>query len=683
MQTVLRASASVLAGLLLTASVSAHGSTYQPPPSTVPGPGTAPPGKGGTPIPDPTKPTYGGNPVATPGNPTATPGGRQTGGVDRTRWTWWWEFNREPYLRLKHHVLGGDPVTGEDGFLGLDPDGGADLRPTTAQIRDEILPALVGAIERTRQPDVVSSALIALGRVGDDLPESDRAGIAERIRPFLKEDSLEVAEAAVIALGILGHEPSAPLLASLLRDDTIARQAVGGRAVKTRMRAFAAYALGLMGNATTREDVRRYAVHELAAALAEETDGPSPDVEVACVIALGLAPVEDRGELPPTAQRRGKARVDPGPAAATLGGQVAFLREVLADKKRDDLVRAHVPVSLARLYAASDGPNRGAIKARLAPDFLARIAPMRREPRELVQSCVIALGFLGDNDADELDAEIRSRLMGIDGQHPDLGVRHFARIALGRCGGRAGESPAEGVDAVRRFLQTELAKGKADERPWAALGLGILERALLDEGAIPNRTSTKALRVALVGSKAPDEIGATALAAGLVRDVEAESPLLDKLAGTRDDEARGSVAVGLGLLGARTAAARVRRVVEESTFRPLLLRDAATGLSLLGDKQAVPALIAMLGDARSLSSQAAISSALGRIGDARSIQPLVEMLNDTNVTDRGRAFAAVALGIVGDTDELPWNTPIAVGVNYHAAPVTLYDDEGLGLLNLL
>ena len=42
------------------------------------------------------------------------------------------------------------------------------------------------------------------------------------------------------------------------------------------------------------------------------------------------------------------------------------------------------------------------------------------------------------------------------------------------------------------------------------------------------------------------------------------------------------------------------------------------------------------------------------------------------------AFAAVALGIVADQDELPWNTILSVDLNYTAAPATLYDQAGFG-----
>jgi HEAT repeat protein len=92
----------------------------------------------------------------------------------------------------------------------------------------------------------------------------------------------------------------------------------------------------------------------------------------------------------------------------------------------------------------------------------------------------------------------------------------------------------------------------------------------------------------------------------------------------------------------------------------------------------------MLNEASGLSSQAAISSALGFIGDARSIDPLIELLKDKQKTDLARGFAAVALGIVADKEDLPWNTKISVNINYRASTPTLTSpDVGTGILDIL
>lgn len=60
------------------------------------------------------------------------------------------------------------------------------------------------------------------------------------------------------------------------------------------------------------------------------------------------------------------------------------------------------------------------------------------------------------------------------------------------------------------------------------------------------------------------------------------------------------------------------------------------------------------------------------------------MLRDKETyTDAARGFAAVSLGLVADDSRLPWNAQFAVGLNFAAAPATLDDAGGAGILNIL
>jgi HEAT repeat protein len=136
-------------------------------------------------------------------------------------------------------------------------------------------------------------------------------------------------------------------------------------------------------------------------------------------------------------------------------------------------------------------------------------------------------------------------------------------------------------------------------------------------------------------------------------------------------------------MGAAESKAKIQELVKNSEFRPELLKQAAIALGLLGDNNIVPDLTEMLRNASSLSAQAAIASALGFIGDQRSIDPLVKMLKDESLTDGARGFAAVALGIVADKESLPWNSKVAVDVNYRASTQTLNTTDGKGILNIL
>ena len=84
------------------------------------------------------------------------------------------------------------------------------------------------------------------------------------------------------------------------------------------------------------------------------------------------------------------------------------------------------------------------------------------------------------------------------------------------------------------------------------------------------------------------------------------------------------------------------------------------------------------------AGSAVASAALGMIGDQRSIDPLVEMLENEDITERAPGFAAVALGIVADKELLPWNSKIALDLNYRAATPTLTNQtSGTGILDIL
>ena len=60
------------------------------------------------------------------------------------------------------------------------------------------------------------------------------------------------------------------------------------------------------------------------------------------------------------------------------------------------------------------------------------------------------------------------------------------------------------------------------------------------------------------------------------------------------DDARGYCAVALGLMDDRGSIEQIQGVIAKSKYKPELLKQAAVGLGLLGDKQLVPELIEML-----------------------------------------------------------------------------------------
>lgn len=144
----------------------------------------------------------------------------------------------------------------------------------------------------------------------------------------------------------------------------------------------------------------------------------------------------------------------------------------------------------------------------------------------------------------------------------------------------------------------------------------------------------------------------------------------------------GYLCVCLTLMECREAVPVLTTVLKRSVRRPFLLLQSALALGRLSDTTATPVLQQLLRDAGSTAEMAALAQALGRIGDRRSIEELQRMAGDKQLSSLARAFAAAALGSVGDKDELPWNACLAVDVNYAAAVETLTDGS-LGVLDIL
>ncbi len=666
----------------------AHGGSYRGPGDTVPpgggggggggsGPGSGgPSGPGGTGPSGPTGPSGGGG-VPTGGG-SGRPGGAVTGaiasGPDLTTWEFWWGFNKEQFLNLKAHVFASTNYTDSDTFWNDGTKQRDTMRPSEETIRTKIVPALREVLGSERSNDIVTGALIALAKIGDVRNEDGTSEFEPLIARFLADPNQEIAETAAIALGILANEASIPVLQSLALDDAAGRKLVGTTEVKYRTRAFATYGLGLVG-ARTGDNARRQRVARILIDVLALPTTSTRDIQVAALSALGLVPIDvDPSESP-------DGSMD---AANSRQSQIRFLRRFYKNQENNYYVRAHVPTALARLL---DGAPASA-RASVADDLLAALERNSKERDEVRMSCVLALGEIGDCDADAIDASIRAAItrLATDG---DQQSRNFVNIAFGQIGGRsgAGADVDKGRAEARDFLLGQLKQGKGHMKPWAALGLGVMEHALTREGvAAGSATATvkDQLRKALSEAVRPELVGAYSIALGIAGDVEAREVLKQKLNGISEANARGYVAIGLGLVDARETIADIQKVVRESKYKPDLLKSAAIGLGLLGDKELVPYLCDTLVEAKGLSSQAALASALGFIGDSRSVDPLVAMLKrKQGISDGARGFAAVALGIVADKEPLPWNSKLSTGVNYRASTSTLTGETGTGVLDIL
>ncbi len=614
-----------------------------------------------------------------PGGPAgpSTPGGSGGGGGpatgasdaagDLTAWQQWWALNRDGYLELRAALIeGGDSLSRSDAFFlgNHGPTTPDPNRPTPEFVRDHVVPVLLGMLAKESSPDVVTALIFALARIGELQSHDVATALAARIGSA----NQEISETAVLGLGLLADPKSSADLVALLTDSPAGRKLTGRDDVPTRTRAFAAYGLGLLGRNATNADVRRFVVHHLSSALDADVSA-SYDVRVACIVSLGLVPLEPfaspRKDAPPTASR---------------ADQIAFLTGYLGDARQPESVRIFVPVALARL-AGEDSALRPEVTSTCCNILSSGVAASPA----MHQSAIMALGISADGDDDPIDIRARN-LLRHERTQGDRLARRLALISIarsaGRCGVGTGWQPV--LDEARAFLGAELARGTTPERPWVGLALGILERGVLQSGGTASTLTRTELIAAISDYPSPVEAGAYALGLGLFAGQNAGKMLLDLLEVTHDDQVRSQVAVALGLARIRAGIEPLRKLAIDARYQPNLLRETSIGLGLLGDKAISPVLVDMLHDAVGLSAQAAIATALGYVGDGRAIDPLIAMALDPSRSKGCQAFAVVAVGLICDRRLLPWNTMIAADVNYWLPPSTLLDPlASTGVLDIL
>lgn len=662
----------------------AHGGQYRGPGDVVPpGPGgggrTGGPGgpttggPGGPSAPAPGGPSTGGPAGPTTGGPSAPAGGGgpTTGGGgppaimdDVTQWSFWWEFNKDPFIRLRDEVMQGGPQTGSDDFyLGQTrrSDAKDSLRPSSDQIQNEILPALKKAIDSTDQRDINSSCMIAMAKIGTDHPDFKLRDI---FVPRLKRGDSEIRETAALALGIaaIAGEEEVKLLCSLVRDKDPARAAYGGE-IDPRTRSFAAYGLGLTANKTTKLEIKREAFEALKEVLNDKKISVR-DVKVAAISGMAMLNIGQTNDAEKT----------------LLNDVVETLKSYYMEKlgSGEQLIQAHCPTGIAKLIGRNH-PRADEFKALFAAD-LEEKGEVKRTSIYIAQSCVLALGRLAQphekDDKKNPDNRYSKLLLDIWGNHKDTQTRNFCMISLAYMGG------SENLQALLKLFPRV---GKNQERPWVALALGLYQFFQFEAGKTdPESIIAETLGDELKKQKESGLVGALAIALGLARSLDSADEMRSRMRDNieREDMA-GYLCIGLALMKDSRAIEEIRNILPKSQRRFSLLQQAAIALGKLGDKRVAEDLQKLLTDGEpNLAKLSAIARAIGFIGDSRTIAPLKKLLFDDKLGELSRAFAAVALGGIADQNPLPWNSKIGEGINYRAAVETLTNGS-TGILDIL
>jgi len=591
---------------------------------------------------------------------------------DRSSWESWWMYNRESWLDLRRHAratTGGAEAEFLPGTRGAEGSSVAE-----EALRTDVRPALEHLLEREPSNVIAAEALIALARAGapeQGLALSERA---RRLRSFVAHPDAQVCESATLALGVLGESAALRDLLELARDTRAGQELCQRAAVPYRVRAFAAYAVGLVALRAGNEDVRRYAARGLLEL--SETRALPLDVRVATVGAIGLVALHSDPNTWDADARRTAGTV---PAIASSEALVAQLALVVGDVRASALLRTHALTAASRLAQVASGAARNAVED-LCIELL---GPSSRAPNELAQSAALALARLSDAGDELRDRAARQALIGAVHQ-ADLDTRHFALLALGEIMARADEDPElpfAATSEIHRVLTRELENGRGAMRSFAALALGLAGRSLREQGRTPSAETRELLLWRLDKATSPEEAGALMLALGLRGESAAADVLVAELVEASDDLTRSSSAVALGLLSAPAALAPLRRQLAAASARPAVLRETAIALALTSDPSLSTDLAAQLDRAPGAGAQLGLLGALAQVGDARSVPTLLAWSADVRRADTVRAAALRALGSVCDARRLPWNEPLTRGANYLAEVETLTARDGRGVLD--
>jgi HEAT repeat protein len=644
------------------------GRTPGPSGPSTPGPsGPSTPGPAGPSTPGPSGPATGGPAAPAPGAGPTTGGGIVLDD-DLTRWEFWWEFNKDPFINLKAAIHQSGAISHSDSFFmgpGKVQTGKDTMKPTEAQILSEILPALHRAMEGTEQRDITSSCMIAMAKIGKD---NEQIKILDVFRQRLTSKDQEIRETAALAMGLSQMTEAVGDLIEIAKDSAAGRKLCARSEIDDRTRSFAAYGLGLVGWATSNLDVKRQVFETLKGVLAD-TKIADRNVKVAAISAIGLL-------RPDASDPKGEA---------LLADSVQALEDYYMQKlgPGEQLIQAHVPTAVAKLLENNTSEKSLEIKHRFKKMFVEDLlgkGKVKRTNDLITQSVVVALGRMAEpyDDKKSEDHEISEALLDYYKTGKDQQTQYFALMALGQIGG----------EENRKELLIALEKGgKALEKPWAAMSLGVLAFKQLEDMGSRATVDTgigRALQSWLAKVKNPPTLAAIAVALGLAKFKDAADEVREMLAREKNkDDLAGYLCIGLALMDDQHSMQLIRELVETSVRRPERLQQAAIALGKLGDKSVTELLQKMMteGD-QNLAKMSAISSALGFIGDRRTIDPLKKMLFDTSLTDISRAFAAVALGGVADKEPLPWNSKIGTNMNYRASVETLTNQVN-GILDIL
>lgn len=624
-------------GLLTSTDALGHGGTYRGPGDSVGGGGGSGPGTGG----GGGGPTTGGggSGPSTPGSNGPSTGGpgaagagggagkgpvsggglgkkKNSGGEGFDAWQFWWEYNKDRFINVRARLADNTTTSGSGSLFG--GQGKTDkatnsTRPDADEVQNNIVPLLKSVLGES-DADIVDSAVLSLGRiVNKDLAST----CLDDLKTALRSTHNSVRQSTLLAFGVLGSKDAIPVLVETLNDTAEGRKLQGAtQKIQDIERAFAAVALGYIGSVDT--------IPVLKDAITKNSN-TEKDIRAMSVLALGMF-------------KEGKEDIIP------------FLTELLKDEKMDENIAGQIPIALSRLGADSAIP------------MLQKLADGRKTLERVEESTVIALGLLTPASNKEVVSLLRDKIK--DSERPQ--VRHFAIIALAEIAARATAGPddnSEVISGITKFLLSEMtdAKKKPHE-PWAGLGLALigskLEAGSRQWGDIAQKIQEKFEKEPNPSFKSAYAIGLGILNATVAGDI-IQKEMLD----SHEFNLQGYCAVALGMLRHADAKESLRKLVLDDKD-PKLRLQIATALGLMGDIEASGLLLTALGKASTLTVISSLARAVGLIGDKSAVPELQKIVSNKTASALARGFGCVALGLLAEKTDLPWNAGISIGINY-------------------
>ena len=235
-----------------------------------------------------------------------------------------------------------------------------------------------------------------------------------------------------------------------------------------------------------------------------------------------------------------------------------------------------------------------------------------------------AADALGRVEPAEHDAAVTALVRAVDDEHPS--VRYAALLSLGEL---AAGSAADAVAA-------RLGDGEPLVREAAAIALGQL-------GAGGGARAWSALESALRAGE--PEVRFQAVASLAEIDAARAAPLVVALLDDEDAKVRAQAAAAIGDSGERRYADRIARLLDDSDD---VRNEAALALARLGDRRAVPTLVAALAVADRALDAATQLAALGLGDDAAARAALGHEVDRFFGDPLVKVRAAEALAKAGD-----------------------------------